>query len=500
MSVFFITGKPRGGKSLTAVKDIVSEFMNPASTRFVVTNIRLFMEDRQITEFVPCPLWWKLFGWFLCLVMQKPACGVVERTVPGLVSYIHKHAKHEVDFKSRLRILEDDEAGEFWLYEPGKEYFKRKTIKVNRRSGELDVPDFEDRGQEEKGNMGTKYVIDEVHVYFPSREWQKTGADCTYFLSQHGKLKCDVTLITQHVDQCDKALRRLAQEYMTVRNLSREPVLGFRVGNFFRYIRTLGSPTNPNTAVFESGFIPLDEDLRWLYDTTQGVGIVGGLIPAQERRGRSLWWLAIPVVLFLVLCLNVKSLTQWAVRTASRMTQSGIASVMQTGSKVASNSIPRLPPSTNKRVAGTVTDGGSAALTGVAALTSAPAGRAPEAPSVAVPVNVSHTTNAQILIRSFEYYGRGKGSQWRAVISTGEVLTSRTHYLQSIDAFGVMLSGHYYPFHPSKEFVQILDTQAKELSNMLKKNGLDDSPAKALPLTPAGSDPLQATTIAPLPK
>ena len=43
-------------------------------------------------------------------------------------------------------------------------------------------------------------------------------------------MKCDVCMVTQHVDQCDKALRRLAQEYMTVRNLSREPVMGFRLG------------------------------------------------------------------------------------------------------------------------------------------------------------------------------------------------------------------------------------------------------------------------------
>ena len=35
--------------------------------------------------------------------------------------------------------------------------------------------------------------------------------DATFFLSQHRKLNCDVILITQHPEQCDKALRRLAQ-------------------------------------------------------------------------------------------------------------------------------------------------------------------------------------------------------------------------------------------------------------------------------------------------
>jgi hypothetical protein len=144
---------------------------------------------------------------------------------------------------------------------------------------------------------GCLYVIDEVHNYFGAREWQATGSDCTWFLSQHRKMGCDVVLVTQHPDQTDKALRRLAQEYMTVRNLSREPIFGFRIANFFRYIRSLNSPTSPNPGAFDSGFIRLKPEVYGkLYDTMAGVGIAGRVSPTVEKRGIHWAWLLAPVV------------------------------------------------------------------------------------------------------------------------------------------------------------------------------------------------------------
>jgi hypothetical protein len=265
MSVIFITGKPRGGKSITAVKAIVAELMDPLSKRFIVTNINLKMDK--------------------------------------LAEYLHKNCKHEVNLSERVRVLTDDETGEFWIYEPGFCFEGRKSIKVNRRGTVIDVPDFayadcSPRGSGFAENQGTLYVIDEVHIFFSARGWQKTGDDCTYFLSQHGKMMCDVYLVTQHPEQVDKALRRLAQEYMALRNLSREPVFGFRLGSLFRYTRMLNAPSSPNPGKFESGFMPLDKELGGLYDTTQGVGIVGGLLPQNEKQGRSPWWLLVPLVLF----------------------------------------------------------------------------------------------------------------------------------------------------------------------------------------------------------
>jgi zona occludens toxin (predicted ATPase) len=261
MSVFYICGKPGGGKTYIGVKQICEELADPKSNRFIVTNIALKM--------------------------------------PDLAEWCHRHCKHEVNLAERIRILDDIETGEFWLYEPGREFAKRREIQMRRRT--MDVPDFEDRAE-----RGCLYVIDEVHVYFGARDWQATGSDATFFLSQHRKLNCDVVMITQHPEQTDKALRRLAQEYMSVRNLMREPILGFNLGTLFgafRYVRTLNSPQSPNPAAFESGFVSLNpEEIGKLYDTTAGVGIAGRVAPpSSPKRGRHIAWLLVPITAVILL-------------------------------------------------------------------------------------------------------------------------------------------------------------------------------------------------------
>lgn len=260
MSIFYICGKPGSGKSYLGVKQIIEELSDPNSDRFIVTNIVL--------------------------------------KLPEIAEWLHQNVKHEVNLDERIRILDDAEAGEFWLYEPHREFENRKTIQMRRRS--YDVPDFEDRAE-----RGTLYVIDEVHNYFGARDWQNTGPDATFFLSQHRKLLCDVIFITQHPEQTDKALRRLAQEYMSVRNLSREPMMGFNLASWFgsfRFVRSLNSPQSANPATFDSGFVDLQPEVYGrFYDTMQGVGIAGRVTPpAKHSRGRSLWWLFVPIGGFLV--------------------------------------------------------------------------------------------------------------------------------------------------------------------------------------------------------
>jgi hypothetical protein len=252
MSIFYICGKPGGGKSYFAVHQICEE-LKSGKGRYIVTNVPLNMAE--------------------------------------LAEWCHKNIKEEVNLAERIRILDDEETGEFWLFEPHHKFEGRRTLKFGRRT--MEVPDFTGRGL-----PGCLYVIDEVHNYFGARDWQATGSDCTYFLSQHRKMLCDVVLITQHPDQTDKALRRLAQEYMVVRNLSREPVFGFRIANFFRWTRMLNSPTSPNPAAFNSGFLKLKaEEYGKLYDTMAGVGIAGRVSPSNEQRGIHWYWLGVPLAL-----------------------------------------------------------------------------------------------------------------------------------------------------------------------------------------------------------
>jgi hypothetical protein len=283
MSVFYICGKPGGGKTYIGVKQICEELADPKSNRFIVTNIALKM--------------------------------------PELAEWCHQHCQHEVNLSERIRILDDVETGEFWLYEPGREFQARREIKMRRRT--MDVPDFEDRAE-----RGCLYVIDEVHVYFGARDWQATGGDATFFLSQHRKLNCDVVMITQHPEQTDKALRRLAQEYMSVRNLLREPILGFNLGTLFgafRYVRTLNSPQSPNPAAFESGFVSLNpEEIGKLYDTTAGVGIAGRVAPPSgPKRGRHVAWLLLPIGVVVALGIygfkHIDTINKWLAHSMAHL-------------------------------------------------------------------------------------------------------------------------------------------------------------------------------------
>lgn len=269
MSIEFYTGKPGGGKSYMGVVTVCKELLR--SERYICTNLPLSVEA--------------LAMW---LAEQHKADSEGIPTVREVAQ-----ARRELG--RRLRILDDSEASEFWLHEPGRDFYKRKDVKI--RDKMRNVPEFEDRAK-----RGCLYVIDEVHCYFGSRDFKETGQDATFFLSQHRKLRCDCVFITQHPDQVDIAFRRLAQEYLTLRNLSREPVMGFRIGSVFRWARSLNSPTSANARVFDSGFLKLDvTEYGKLYDTMGGVGIAGGVVATEEKRGRSLWWLALPAVLIIAL-------------------------------------------------------------------------------------------------------------------------------------------------------------------------------------------------------
>lgn len=318
MGIFYIVGKPRGGKSYMGIKAICLELKDAQSDRFIVTNLPLKFDDYERIEFrLPTQkekVLWYFLGWWRGKPRPKPERSV--RIAKGLKTWCSENAPHVESLRERIRVLADDETGEFWLFEPGWEFTNRNKIKVNRRGTEIDVPDFtyEDgtkRGDTNSKNPGTLYVIDEIHLFFPARAWQRTGEDATFFLSQHGKLKADVIMITQHPEQCDRALRRLAQEYMSVRNLSREPIMGFRVGNFFRVNRMLNSPNSPNPYVFDSQFVGMNfREFGDLYDTSAGVGVAGSLVPNIEKRGRSLWWLALPVVAVLWLVFHPQYFTR----------------------------------------------------------------------------------------------------------------------------------------------------------------------------------------------
>jgi hypothetical protein len=255
--IHFVTGKPGSGKSFFGVRQLVEELR--ISERLVVTNLPLSIE--------------------------------------ALAEYVHKNIEKPVDLSKRLRVLMDSQVRRFWLHLPN--YNVTKSVRA-MGADSPEVPDFSEYGI--KNPTGCLFIIDEVHLFFGARDWQKNGVDCQFFFSQHRHLKCDVMLLTQHPEKVDKNMRRDAQDFTVLRNMQSEPLfLGVRFKNLIRRGTFLAEPTRNDTPS-ETGFFKLDiSGLCQLYDTSAGVGLVGRLDVTPKRKGRGLWvWgLAIAAALFL---------------------------------------------------------------------------------------------------------------------------------------------------------------------------------------------------------
>jgi len=244
VSIHFISGKPGGGKSYYALRLIVDELRH--TKRNIVTNLSI---------------------------------------IPGnLAEFLHKTYDDTFGMSTRLRILSAEEAGEFWLH-PAlySEIPEKQQIRI--RDSMVARPDFSKRAE----TGGTLFVIDEIHLYFNSRNWQSTGEDCLFYLSQHRKLGDDVAAVTQHIGNVDKQFRSVAQDYTYLRNCAKERVGLFR--SLPRMVRsTYSQPSTgaPGERAMETALVKLDtHGLASCYDTASGVGIIGrsGADTSERKRG-----------------------------------------------------------------------------------------------------------------------------------------------------------------------------------------------------------------------
>lgn len=412
-AIFFVVGKPGGGKSYYGVKQMVDELF--ASDRFIVTNIDLNLpEIRQFIHEEQSPKFdFETVGEGLDLVLGPL----------------------DINLNERVRVLNDDESSQFWLYEPGRDFVQRKTVKQGKRT--FEVPDFEDRAK-----RGCLYIIDEVHTFFGAREWQQTGPDCTFFLSQHRKLRCDIVFITQHPDQVDKALRRLAQDYVQMRNLSREPVMGFRIGSIFRWSRSLNSPTGGNPRVFESGFLKLDASRYGkMYDTMAGVGIQGRVAPNVEAKGRSPWWLLLPVLLVLYLVFFGPRLVAGMGRKVVDHLVGNTLHAFKSGDVVKVN-LPEHSADTNKPAA---------------VAEAVP----PTMPASVLPAVASSAENVSMIGYAYT------GSRYAIMLSDGRLVHSTDASFQHVGEDGLMYAGKFYP-----RSVPVHDTNAAPVSTVSEWRGV----------------------------
>lgn len=351
--IHFLFGKPRAGKSLLAVRLLVDEIKG--GKRLVVTNLPLDLG--KLAEY----------------------CGG--------------------DLAGRVRILKDDECSTFWRFSgPDRECKRWDSF----RQGDLAlrVPTFSDR------EHPVLYVIDEAHLFFNAREWQKVGMEAAYYMSQHGKLGDEIVLVSQHPQQVDKGFRMLGQDFTVVKNLANEAVMGFGAPGWFRWA-SFGELPRQGSVQSASGTFKLDvSGVAALYNSSAGAGgIVGrGVSEESHSRARSWKWLLLfPVFVAVVAWWGPK----WFGSVMSGVSRRFLGGASAVASSVATNGQVGLAP------AGFVS----------------PASAGVQSPGVGGEV--------------VSYQLMGAASWWR--LSDGRLITMTTPGFERGGELGVFVDGRYYP-------------------------------------------------------
>lgn len=279
MSCSLITGLPGHGKSYYGVLQLLEELRR--SKRYIVTNLPLDL---------------------------KELCVFCEENFPD-----------DPDVMGRVRLLNAEETGEFWLYDPEGCVIKglklwepeeREWHKSVKPRAPLQVPDFSRR--QEPTYPGTLYIIDEAHIYFDAYAWTTLGTDLSYFISQHRHLRSDVMFISQHPAKLAKRLRLDLEEYTVVTNLGKvKGWSGVTLPGWFMRETFAGKPDDPNPGEPERGRFRLKADtIGKLYSTSAGVGLAGRVDTQETKRGKhwSRWVLKVGVGAVLAIVLPFAAL------------------------------------------------------------------------------------------------------------------------------------------------------------------------------------------------
>lgn len=245
-------GKPGGGKSFGALKDIVDELV--LGTRTVVTNLAV--------------------------------------DVGALSAWIQKNYPHaDFDPVKRFRLMTDAETRTFW-------FIRGPNKQVDGSTADKSVEGH--YGVVPSDMFNVLYVIDECHLHFDARSWAKNGAQLTFYNSQHRKFNDEVIFVTQFLDLVDKRVKGFAQDYVYfVNNGLQRFMTHFRMPKYFT-VKTYSRPQSDGGRKDQhqaAARYQLDPTLAACYDTSAGVGIPGRQQREISRmRGVPIYFIVVPVI------------------------------------------------------------------------------------------------------------------------------------------------------------------------------------------------------------
>lgn len=254
MSIHFLSGKPRGGKSYYALKLLVDELA--FGSRVVITNLDLDMAELNV--------------------------------------YLQgKYPSKSINLHERVLLIDEEQMGKFFTIRPHPSKGAKLLTKQDWQEGKL--PDYSG-----VCDGGVMYVLDEVHIKFNARQWMHTGQDVLHYLSQHAKLGDTVICITQAVNNVDKQFRSVTQDYTVLRNLGKEKMSAFAMPRII-VRNTFLSPPSSNEAPMETGTFKIDVNgLAKCYRTQSGVGIHATGTADMKERPKGLHWMVLVATVTLI--------------------------------------------------------------------------------------------------------------------------------------------------------------------------------------------------------
>lgn len=325
--------------------------------------------------------------------------------LPALAQYLaDTYPKLEpIDLHRRVRILTIEEMGEFFAHRENGVDLDIPSEEASKKGANV-CYDFDPRFGPERDGKGNyihllgpvKYVLDEVHVRFDARGWQRQGPHVTFYNSQHRKLDDEIVFVSQFPELVDKRLKAFSQEYIYAENNALVTFWSiFRAPSYFTVKSYLRERTGVNDVAQWTKRFSINLKIAACYDTSAGVGIKGRKRPeSRKKKGINLLW-AIPAV----------ALAGWGVNTAYNWGTAKLSSV--TG--------PAAPVKSDATKQGSVTQAGLLQQKPIAAPPIADGGIPPQ-----FPLTVSGTMS--------------RSGRQIIVLSDGRVIGSETGLIKLVNA------------------------------------------------------------------
>jgi len=251
MGSIAICGKPGGGKSFYAVLLLLTELLvekrdGVFRNRAVITNVPLRLVE---------------------------VAAFLEKNEPEYFAQMGNLPVHVIPISE-----EPDIVPEFWRY--------RDSATVPTHPG-ISAAEYK-AGKRPDWTLNTSpviYLLDELHKFLNSRNWQNTGPVVLDYMSQHRHFGDDVYWMTQAVKNVDSQFRSVTQEFRLVRNMQKEKFLLFRKGGGFR-LSVYQDDRLASAQADYSKAIPFRKDVAKCYHTS----IIGGEGDAGEKAKALPWW------------------------------------------------------------------------------------------------------------------------------------------------------------------------------------------------------------------